>query len=92
MGFYVSKSTTLQVHQALQCISLSSMHEFDEQLPNFTFSGGRTHFLRDRLATIVVALLKLANVFGVPTFVFMLGMVTKLQNSFLVVCLASLGF
>ena len=51
---YVSKSTTLQVHQALQYISLSSMHEFDEQLPNFTFSGGRTHFLRDRLATIVV--------------------------------------
>ena len=49
---YVSKSTTLQVHQALQYISLSSMH--DEQLPNFTFSGGRTHFLGDRLATIVV--------------------------------------
>ena len=34
---------TLQVQHAFLYISLPSLHDYDEKLPNFTFYGGREH-------------------------------------------------
>ena len=37
----ISKTTTLHVHHAFLYISLPSLHDYDEKMPNFTFYGGR---------------------------------------------------
>ena len=34
------KTTTLHVHLAFLYISLPSLHDYDVELPNFTFYGG----------------------------------------------------
>ena len=39
----ISKTTTLQVHDAFLYISLPSLHEYDVKMPNFTFCRGREH-------------------------------------------------
>ena len=35
-----TKTTTLHVHLAFLYISLPSLHDYDIELPNFTFYGG----------------------------------------------------
>ena len=40
---YISKTTTLHVHQACSYIPLPSLHDYDLKVPNFTFCGGRKH-------------------------------------------------
>ena len=40
---YVGKTTTLHVHVAFLYISLPSLHDYDVNLPNFTFCQGREH-------------------------------------------------
>ena len=39
----LAKQQTLHVHHAFLYISLRSLHEYDVNLPNFTFNGGREH-------------------------------------------------
>ena len=41
--FRISKTTTLHVHQAFLYISLPSLHDYDVEMPNFTFCGEREH-------------------------------------------------
>ena len=37
----ISKTTTFHVQQTFLYISLSSLHDYDVKIPNFTFYGGR---------------------------------------------------
>ena len=37
----ISKTTTLHVHLDYLYISLPSLQDYDEKMPNFTFYGGR---------------------------------------------------
>ena len=37
----ISKTTTLHVHHAFLCISLSALHHHDVKMPNFAFYGVR---------------------------------------------------
>ena len=37
----ISKTTILHVHHAFLYISLPSLQDYDEKMPNFTFYGGR---------------------------------------------------
>ena len=41
--FRLAKKTTLHVHHAFLYISLSSLHDYDVKLSDFTFSGGHEH-------------------------------------------------
>ena len=36
----LSKTTSLHVHHAFLCMSLSLLHNHDVKMPNFTFYGG----------------------------------------------------
>ena len=38
---YIGKTTTLHAHHAFLYISLPSLHDYDVNMPNFTFCGGR---------------------------------------------------
>ena len=40
---FISKTTILHVHHAFLFISLPSLHDYDEKMPNFTFYRGSTH-------------------------------------------------
>ena len=40
---YFGKTTILHVHHAFLFISLSSLHDYDVKMPNFTFCGERDH-------------------------------------------------
>ena len=41
--FRLAKTTTLHVHHACLYISLPSLHDYSEKVPNFTFCPGRGH-------------------------------------------------